>query len=83
MSVIRLRSPTCCSPRLLILIFLLWTPRLATGQETCNKDIVDFEGVSGRSVLVDGVATFETVSPRLLQCDTELIAARGAPLGCD
>jgi len=80
MSVIRLQWPIYCSPRLFILIFLIWTPRLATGQETCNKDIVDFEGVSGRSVLVDGVATFETVSPRLLQCDTELIAARGTQI---
>lgn len=56
---------------------LAMTCPIARAQEACDSDVVEFEGATGRSTITNGVETFELTSAILLQCVTELIAARG------
>ena len=61
--VIRKRPLISGFQNLFVLVLLLSSPRLVKGQETCESDVVTFEGESGRSVLVDGVEIRSCVTP--------------------
>lgn len=80
MHVIRQRSSIYWCRSLSVIILFFCIPWLVAAQDTCDTDVVRYEGVMGRAVVVEGIKTFEFTNPRLTQCETELISRRGTQM---